>query len=364
MRDQVVIYDQTYDPAVIGAIAPNTTVDLATLNVAQYGIIIEKMYLFPPYTIAALPADLEHVQILVDGQPYPSTPARLYVRGMADRNMAVPFDTRYSVKTVPFGEISTDAVKDTTIKLSPAQTVAVRLTAGGTTGIVVTDTPIRVMLVGRIAADDAELRDIYGGASIYDPISRRLADAVNGKETPDISKFTQITIDNLKHFSGSALQGKPIINPFWTYSRNLGVIPAIPEYPYSFANPANVPQAYMDLRFDWTRTADRALIIRQMGARITAGRGRVWWDQPALRRPGHLNLFFGWVVNAAGPNMLPTGGDIGLTPMFQGPLDLENVQPKILAFNNLTELRVTADVGTTILATNLEIQMRGTHIQW
>ena len=95
----------------------------------------------------------------------------------------------------------------------------------------------------------------------------------------------------------------------------------------------------------------------------TEERCRVWFHQPPLRRPGHLNLFHGWVVDAGFPQMIPGGGAPGIagTGTFKGPYELD---PKVLAFNNLTELRVVADPGTAIAAGALEVQMRGTYIEY
>ena len=82
--------------------------------------------------------------------------------------------------------------------------------------------------------------------------------------------------------------------------------------------------------------------------------------QPPLRRPGHLNQFYGWVVDAGFPNLLPGGGAQGLTGMFQGPYELD---PKVLCYNNLTQLRALG-VPAAIAVGDLEIQMRGTHIEY
>jgi len=40
------------------------------------------------------------------------------------------------------------------------------------------------------------------------------------------------------------------------------------------------------------------------------------------------------------------------------------MSPGVLAYDNLTELRVVADPGTTIIANDLEMQMWGTHIEF
>ncbi|GAI50298.1 unnamed protein product, partial [marine sediment metagenome] len=107
----------------------------------------------------------------------------------------------------------------------------------------------------------------------------------------------------------------------------------------------------------------RALQLKDIAAYLAAGSGRVFWHQPPLRRPGHLNLFFGWPITAPAPILIPGGGGPAMTGtgMFKGPYELD---PKVLAYNNLTQLRVVADPGTVIAAGNLEMQIRGTHIEY
>lgn len=363
LRDYLTIYDDNWNPPVDGAIAANTWQELNVLDAAQYVFLLERMYIWPPYDIFGAPADLKDIQVLIDGGEYPSTPGRLHIRGRADRNMATPYDQRYAVKNIGFGEISVDPVKDTVIKVTPAQKVSVRIQAGAA-GIAATDSQIRIILAGRIAETDADLQAIYGGAQTYGVGSRQLADPISGKVTPPISKSFPITIDNAKYFSGATGQTAPKIFPFWTWSRNSVAIPDTPEYEFSYRQPAHVAESFNDLRFDWTRTIDQALVIRHLGAIINLGGGRVWLDQPPYRRPGHKNLYYGYIVDSAFPNLLPAGGDVGLTPMFEGPLDLEYVKPKILCHNNLTELRAVANAGTTIAINDLEVQVRGTHIQF
>lgn len=356
MRDKLILYDQTHN----AAIAANTTVDLATVDVAQHLFIIEEMLLWSPTTIAALPADLAKAQILIDGEPFPASPSRMHIRAMAERSMVNPYDPRFPRGPFPFGKISLDPLEDTTIKVTPAQKLAVRLTAGAV-GYALADSPIRVMLRGRIADTDAQLQDIYGGA-IYQPGGHlRLGDPVTGKISPPISKSFPLTIDTAKLMSGATGQNSPKITPFWTYGVNTVAIPAVPEYEWTYTNPAHVAAAFEEMSFDWTRITNRALQIKDIAAYLAAGRGRVWWDQPPLRRPGHLNLYHGWVIDAGFPNLIPGGGAPGLTGMFKGPYELD---PKILAYNNLTQLRVVADAGTTIAIGQLEMQMRGTHIEY
>lgn len=363
MRDKIILYDQIYDPAVTGAIAPGATFDLPTVNAAAHLFIIEEMLIWSPYTIAGLPADLERCQSLIDGQPFPATPGRMEIRAMADRCMAPPYDQRFWVRPEPFGKISLDPLEDTTVKVTPAQTLAVRLCAGLVAGVLATDSRIRVMLRGRIADTDAQLKEIYGG-DLYQPglpMGERLMDPVTGKVSPAIRKSFPLTIDNASKMSGATGQDTPKITPFWTFGVNSAVIPATPEYEWTFVNPPHVARAFEEMSFDWTRIEKRALVIKSLGAFIAAGRGRVWLDQPPLRRPGHMNLFHGWVVDAGFPNLLPGGGAIAGLPMYKEPYELD---PRVLAFNNLTQLRVTADPGTTILAGNLEMQMKGTHIEF
>lgn len=360
MRDKVVIYDDTFTPAAGNVIAANTLNDLATVDAGEHGFVIEEMHLYSPYNFGGLPAGLDRVQILIDGEPFPATPSRLHIRGMAERSMANPYDQRFAKGPFPFGEISLDPLEDTTIKVTPAQRIAVRLWADAT-GILATDSVIRVMLLGRVADTDAQLQNIYGGIMYQPGGPTRIGDPVTGKISPTISKSFPITIDNMKRMSGATGQQAPKINPFWTWGVNSGVIPDVPEYEWTYVNPAHVARPWEEFSFDWTRISDRALHIKNIAAYLAAGRGRVWWDQSPLRRPGHLNMFFGWVINAGFPMMIPGGGAPGLTGMFQGPFDLD---PKVLAYNNMTELRVAADPGTTILAGNLEMQMRGTLIEY
>ena len=323
---------------------------------------MEELYLWPPYTAVGDPADLWDVQVLIDGEPYPPA-GRLRIRGRADRNMAVPFDQRYAVKTIPFGKISLDPLDDTTLKVTPAQRLSMRLNAG-TVGIGATDTQIRTILTGRIADTDAELREIYGGVAYQPAGPTRLGDPVTGKVTPLIDKMLPISIDNAKYLSGATGQSIPRIFPYWSWTQNRNVINPTPEYEFSYREPRNVDWAYQDFRFDWTRITDRALQIRWLGAVIDAGGGRFWWNQPPLRRPGHQNLFYGWVVDSAFPNLLPSGGATAMAGlgMFKGPVDLKSIRPQILCYNNLTELRGVANAGTTIVARNFEAQLRGTYI--
>jgi len=357
MRDKLVLYDQTHN----AAIAANTTVDLPTLNVAEHLFIIEEMLLWSPTTVLGVPADLAKVQILIDGEPFPASPSRMHIRAMAERSMVNPYDQRFPRGPFPFGKISLDPLEDTTIKVTPAQQLSVRLMGGRDAGYLDADSPIRVMLRGRIADTDAQLQDIYGG-SMYQPGGpTMLGDPVTGKITPPISKAFPLTIDNAKMMSGATGQNSPKITPFWTYGVNSVLIPATPEYEWTYTNPAHVTDAFEEMSFDWTRIANRALQIKDIAAYLAAGRGRVFLSQPPLRRPGHLNLFHGWVVDAGFPNLIPGGGAPGLTGMFKGPYELD---PKVLAYNNLTQLRVTADPGTTIAIGDLEMQIRGTHIEY
>ncbi len=360
MRDKVIIYDDTFTPAIGNVIPANTLTDLATIDAGEHGFILEEMHLYSPYNLAGNPAGLERVQVLIDGEPFPSSPSRMHIRAMAERSMANPYDQRFARGPFPFGKISLDPLEDTTIKITPAQRVAVRLHADAT-GILATDSAIRVMLMGRVADTDAQLQDIYGG-TMYQPGGPvSLKDRVSGKISPVISKSFPITIDNMKKMSGATGQDGPKINPFWTWGVNSAVINPAPEYEFTYRNPAHVARPWEEFSFDWTRISDRALILKDIAAYLAAGRGRVWWDQSPLRRPGHLNLFHGWVINAGFPQMIPGGGAPGVTPMFQGPFEMN---PKILAFNNMTELRIVADPGTTIAAGDLEMQMRGTHIEY
>jgi len=365
MRDRVVIYDQRYVPAVTGPIAPNTRAVLAPLNAGEHGFIVEAIYVWPSFNLAGAPADVAYVRALIDGQAWPPAPGRCYIRARANRQMAVPLDERYAVKTVPLGRISPDPLTDTTLKVTPAQVLSFEIQAGPTVGVLATDSVIRVMAVGRIADNDTELQNIYG-SSIYDPYGPvTIGDPITGKVTPGISKRLSLTLDNLKFLSGATGQNSPKIFPFWTYGLNNAIIPDVPEFEWTYTQPAlHVLNEFEELSFDWTRTTTRALQIRYMGAYLAAGRGVVWWHQPPLRRPGHLNQFFGWVVDAGFPNLLPGGGGVAITPMYQGPVDLAEVGPQILAYNNLTQVRVNADAGTTIAAGDLEIQMRGVDIQF
>lgn len=362
MRDKVNIFDDGWNPPVDGAIAANTSQDLATLDAGEHAFILEELHIYPPYNVAGLPAGLDRVQILIDGEPYPATPGRMHIRAMAERCMAPPYDPRYALGPFPFGKISLDPLEDTTIKVAPAQRLTVRLWADAT-GILATDSRIRTIIRGRIADEDAELQDIYGG-SMYQPGGPvRIGDPVTGKISPTISKSMPITIDNVKKMSGGTSQNAPDISPFWTFGVNTAVIPATPEYEWTYVNPAHVATPREELSFDWTRIATRALWIKDIAAYLAAGRGTVFWHQPPLRRPGHKNMFFGWVINAGFPLQIPGGGAPGLIApgFFQGPYELD---PKILAYNNLTELRVVADAGTTIAAGDLEMQMRGTFIEF
>lgn len=355
------MYDQTHNAAIVA----NTTVDMPTVNVAEHLMIIEEMLLWSPTTVGGLPSDLAKAQILIDGETFPASPSRMHIRAMAERSMANPYDQRFPQGPYPFGKISLDPVEDTTIKVTPAQQLSVRLMAGRGAGYLLADSPIRVMLRGRIADTDAQLRDIYGG-SMYQPGGPvELKDRVSGKVAPPISKSFPITMENAKKMSGATGQDSPKITPFWTYGRNSAVIPDTPEYEWTRSNPVHLTDAFEELSFDWTRIKNRAMIIKDTAAYIAAGAGRVWWHQPPLRRPGHLNLFHGWVVDAGFPNLIPGGGAPGLTGMFKGPYEMD---AKVLCYNNLTQLRVVANAGTTILTPgaigDLEMQMRGTHIEY
>lgn len=361
-RDKLVLYDQIYDPAVTGAIAVNASFDMATVDVGPYVFVIEEMWIWSPYTVGGLPADLAEVQLLIDGEPFPTSPSRMHIRCMAERSMVNPYDPRFARGPFPFGNISLDPLEDTTIKITPAQKLALRLVAGPTAGVLATDSTIRVMLIGRIAETDLDLQAIYGG-SMYQPGGGvQLGDPITGKVTPMIRKSFAITINNAKLMSGATGQSAPKITPWWTWGVNNAVIPSTPEYEWTYTNPPlHVLRSFMELSFDWTRITNRAIHIKDIGAYIAAGRGMVWFHQPPYRRPGHKNLYYGWVVNAGFPLMIPGGGALALTPMFQGP---HKICPNLLAFNNLTQLRVTADAGTTIVAGDLEIQVRGTHIEY
>ncbi|MBU1173633.1 MAG: hypothetical protein KKD44_29030, partial [Proteobacteria bacterium] len=188
-----------------------------------------------------------------------------------------------------------------------------------------------------------------------------LKDRVSGKVAPPISKSFPLTIDNASRMSGATGQDSPKITPFWTYGVNTVAIPATPEYEWTRSNPVHLADEFEEMSFDWTKVSNRALVIKDVAAYIAAGRGRVWWHQPPLRRPGHLNMFHGWVIDAGFPNLIPGGGAPGLTGMFKGPYEMDT---KVLAYNNLTQLRAVADAGTTIAIGDLEMQMRGTHIEY
>lgn len=318
MRDKLILYDQTRN----AAIAANATFDMATVNVAEHLMIIEEMLLWSPTTILAAPADLAKVQILIDGEPFPSSPSRMHIRAMAGRSMVNPFDQRFPQGPFPFGKISLDPLEDTTIKVTPAQQLSIRLTAGAV-GYALADSPIRVMLRGRIADTDAQLQDIYGGAMYQPGGPSRLGDPVTGKVTPPISKTFPLTIDNARRMSGATGQSAPKITPFWTYGVNTVAIPLVPEYEWTYTNPAHVANAFEEMSFDWTRITNRAMQIKDIAAYIAAGSGLVFLHQPPLRRPGHLNLFHGWVIDAGFPNLIPGGGDLGLAGMFKGPVELD-----------------------------------------
>jgi len=355
MRDKLILYDQTR----AAAIAANATFDMATVDVAEHLMIIEEMLLWSPTTILGVPADLIKVQILIDGEPFPGSPSRMHIRAMAERSMVNPYDQRFPKGPFPFGKISLDPVEDTTIKITPAQKLSVRLFAGAV-GYGLADSPIRVMLRGRIADTDAQLQDIYGGAMYQPGGPSRLGDPVTGKVTPPISKSFPLTIDNARLMSGATGQNSPKITPFWTYGVNTVAIPVAPEYEWTYSNPAHVANAFEEMSFDWTRIKNRALQIKDLAAYIAAGAGRVFLHQPPLRRPGHLNQFYGWVVDAGFPNLLPGGGAQGLTGMFKGPYELD---PKVLCYNNLTQLRALG-VPAAIAIGDLEMQLRGTHIEY
>ncbi len=363
LRDKVIIYDDVYDPAVDGAIAAGNTVDLNTLDAEEHVLIVEEAHIYSPYNLGGLPAALDSVRILIDGEPFPSSPSRLYIRAMAERCMAVPYDQRFAVTTMKFGDISTDPLEDTTIKVTPAQRLSVRLEASQAVGVLATDTVTRVMLLGRIADSDQQLREVYGGASMYGPGGAvSLSDRITNKVTPPIEKNFPLTIDNVKRMSGATAQDSPKITPFWTWGQNSAVIPAAPEYEWTFRQPAHVARNQEEMSFDWTRlTSDRGMILKYWAAYIALGSGRVWWHQTNARRPGHGSLFFGKVIDAGFPMMLPGGGAPAATGMYTGPTKMT---PGVLAYDNLTELRVTADPGTTIVANDLEMQMWGTHIEF
>jgi len=140
----VVIYDGTYDPAVTGAIAVNARFDMPELNAGEHAFIIDKLWFWPSYNLAGAPADMAYIRPLIDGEEWPPAPARFYLRARADRNMAVPYDERYAVCGTPLGEISTDPLKDTTLKVAPAQRLSFRLVGGPAAGLLVTDSPLRI----------------------------------------------------------------------------------------------------------------------------------------------------------------------------------------------------------------------------
>lgn len=352
LPDQVIIYDQTYNTAV-GA---NAFADLPELNAGEKLLDVEELWSWPPIRPANLADGQQDIQIFIDGKEYPST---MHLRSRWFNNMMIPRDDRYGPKPIKFGLVDPDPILNTTVKVTPAERISLRLNADAV-GIVYTGTASRVMLIGRVYEDDSELQDAYG--VMYQPGGpTSLTDRVTKKTTPTISKSNLISLNNSKSMSGAILQNKPSIYPMWTWSLNSGVINPAPEYEYSYRSPANVAQPFMDLRFDWTRITNKALIIKYLGAVIGAGRGNCWFLQDSKRRPGSDSLFNGWIVNSAYPNMLPPGVDI---PHLYGPLDLMAIGPAILAHNSLTEFRVIADPGTTIAANNLEIQMRGTFIEW
>ena len=362
LRDKVIIYNDAYDPAVTGAIAAGNQVDLATLDAEEHVLILEEAHIYSPYDLGGLPADLDTVRILIDGEPFPASPSRLYIRAMAERCMAIPYDSRFNVTTIPFGKISVDPLEDTTIKVTPAQRLSVRLEAGTTAGVLATDSVTRVMLLGRIADSDEQLREVYGGQSMYGVGPVQLSDKITRKVTPVIDKSFPLTIDNVKRMTGATAQNAPKITPFMTWGQNSAVIPATPEYEWTFRNPAHVGRAFEEMSFDWTRlTTDRAMVLKYWAAYIALGAGNVWWHQTNARRPGHGSLFAGRVIDAGFPQMLPGGGAPAATGMYTGPTKMS---PGVLAYDNLTELRVVADPGTTIIANDLEMQMWGTHIEF
>lgn len=351
LPDKVVIYDKEYATA----IAANSHYDLASLDAGEKMFALEDLWVWPPYYEGA-PDDLKEIQVLINGEAYPTT--RLHIRALGGRNMAIPRDDRYVIKGVPLGRVSNDPLLDTSIKVLPAQRFNIRLIAG-TTGTQ-TGPKTRVMGVGRVFKNDAELRRAYGPT--YQPMGPfALSDPVNRKTTPIIDKTVPISLANAIEFSGSSQQSTPKIFPWWTWAQNKNAIPATPEYEFSYREPANVSEPFMDLRWDWTRITNKALLIRHLAAILAAGRGKCWFLQDSIRRPGLDTMFSGWVVNADYPNLLPPGTDVAHK---QGPLDLKELMPQILAFNNLTEFRVVADAGTTIAATKLEMQLRGTYIEW
>jgi len=183
-----------------------------------------------------------------------------------------------------------------------------------------------------------------------------LTDPVNRKTTRPIIKAMPITLDNVPKMAAGTMQTVPKIFPWWRYSINAADIPADKEYPFSYPL-GNVAEEYMNLIFDWTRVTNKALLIRYLGCLITAGRGKVWIKQDTLKRPSED----GYVINAAYPNMLPAGTSVAHK---QGPIDLKEIAPQILAFNILTEFRALADPGTTIPADAVQLQVRGTWIEW
>jgi len=354
--DQVVIYDETFT----GAVSANSYRDGHSLDAGGKLFEIEEIWVYPPYK-ANVPEDLKYVSILIDGQPY-ATETRFYVRAYGDRNMAIPGrDDRYLPLPVKLGVPgSSDPLLNTTIKVLPTQKLVVRIHAGSE-GITHNEMPTRVMLIGRVYRTNEDLVKAFG--STYGG-SFQLVDPVTGISTPILTKSAVVSLDGASNFSGSTQQSTPKIFPFWTYTINKNDITDSAEYEFSYREPANVDEGYMDMRFDWTRISNRALIIRHVGAIITSGRGKVWFyqDPPQIRRPGIPGLeFYGWIVNANYPNMLPPGTRANAT---KSAFDLESVGHKILAFNNLTELRAIADPGTTIPANALEIQIRGIMIQW
>lgn len=351
LPDKVVIYDRTNT----AAISAGNTSDLSSLDAAEKLLAIEEAWIWPPY-YAGAPDDLDEILLLIDGEPFPFT--KLHIRCKGERNMARPRDARWPLGPIPFGKVSNNPLEDTCIKVLPAQKLAVRMVAGGSTGVRV-NTTTRIMLVGRIFRDDVDLRRAYG--AMYQPMGPfSLTDIIGEKTTPEIDKQISVSINNAKYFAGSPQQTKPRINPWWNWAQNYATIPATPEYAFSF-EPRHVDKAYQELIWNWTRLTDKALLFRHIAAIIDSGRGKVWFFQDPRRRPGVDLTYYGWVVDADYPNLLPPGTD----PVhFQGPIDLAEITPQILAHNNLVEVRAAADAGTTITANQLELQLRGTYIEW
>lgn len=351
LPDKVIIYDKSYATA----ISANSYYDLATKDAAEKMFAMEEIWVWPPYYEGG-PDDLKEIRLFIDGVEYPTT--RMHIRAMGARNMAIPRDDRYPIKTVPLGQVSNDPMLDTSIKILPTQKFNIRLEAGsiGTHA----GTRTRVMCIGRVFKNDAELRRAYGPT--YQPMGPfSLSDPVNRQTTPIIDKSVPVSLANAIEFSGSNQQSTPKIFPFWTWAQNFIDIPATPEYEFSYRDPKHVTESFMSLRWDWTRIKNKALLIRYLGAILDEGRGKCWFRQDSYRRPGLDTEFYGWVVDHQYPNMLPPGTDIN---QFHGPVDLKQLMPQILAFNNLTEFRVVADSGTTIDEKDLEMQLRGTYIEW